>query len=326
MNEHPAPQPRPAAPAGGKKRFVFNQTFFLFLVIVAISIFVGWRNPRFATYKNLAVIFQQTAVLGIVTMSMVFMLISGLLDLSVGGMIGLAAVTVCKLTQLDYPMWQALGAGVLVCLACGCLNGLIVARTRCVPLIATLGLSSVYYGLALVVSRGLQINLKGDFEFLGRHDLFDVFPMPMVVFILIVVFTWFVLKHTAFGRRITAMGGNEEVAYLAGIDVFWYKVANYTLSSALCAVSVLVLVSRLGVVTSGIGNDYTLRALAAAVIGGVTFEGGRGTVLGAFFGALLLGLVANALNILQVSSYYQTVVLGLIIVCAVVVSSIGKRS
>lgn len=301
-----------------------SQSFFLFLVIVVISVVAGLINPRFFTVANLLAIFQQIAVLGIVTMSMVFMLMSGLLDLSVGPMIGLAAVIVCKLTILGHSLWLALAAGVAACLAAGLVNGVIVAKTRCVPLIATLGLGYVYNGIAMVISGGLTITLKAEFNFLGREKILGI-PVSMIVLMATVVFTWFVLKHTAYGRRITAIGGNEEAAFLAGIGTTNYKIVNYVLSSALCALAGLVLVSRLGSVVAQAGDEYTLRSLAAAVVGGVTFEGGRGTVVGAFLGVILLGIIANAMNILRVSSYWQTAVLGVVIVVAVVVSSLGKR-
>ncbi len=303
--------------------FFKSQSFFLVLVIALISIVAGILNPNFMTKSNMFAIFQQVAVLGIVTMSMVLLLISGLIDLSVGGMIGLSTVIITKLVMNGMSLEFALITGVLVCLLCGFLNGVIVSKTKVVPLIATLGMSYVYYGVALVISGGLFLTLTMDFDFLGRGKILGI-PVLMIIFLLVTAGTHILLKFTTYGRRIVAMGGNEEVAFLAGINVDRYKIMNYTLSGGLIALASLVLLSRLGSVLANVGNGYELRALAAAVIGGVTFEGGRGTVLGAFLGVILLGVVANAMNILNVSSYYQTVVLGAIIVSAVVISNIGK--
>lgn len=300
-----------------------SQSFFLILVIIAISIGASLLNPNFLTRSNLFAILQQVSVLGIVTMSMVLMLISGLIDLSVGGMIGFSTVTITRLTMSGMRLEFALMIGVLLCLGCGFLNGLIVSKTKVVPLIATLGMSYVYSGLALVISGGLFLTLTTDFDFLGRGKILGI-PVLVIIFLLVTVGMHVLLRLTPYGRRVVAMGGNEEVAFLAGINVVRYKIYNYVISGALVALASLVLLSRLGSVLATVGDGYELRALAATVIGGVTFEGGRGTVFGAFLGVILLGLVANAMNILNVSSYYQTVVLGAIIVLAVVISNIGK--
>ena len=303
--------------------FISKQPFFLILVIFSIVVVASILNPHFLTQSNMFAILQQIAVLGIVTMSMVLLLISGLIDLSVGGMIGLATVTITKSVMAGMPLELALLIGIALCLGCGLLNGVIVSKSKCVPLIVTLGMSYVYAGLALVISQGVFLSLKTDFDFLGRGKIFGI-PVSVIILLVVISGTHLLLKFTTYGRRIVALGGNEEVAFLAGIQVDRYKMINYTLSGGLIALASLVLLSRLGSVLATVGNGYELRALAAAVIGGVTFEGGRGTVFGAFLGVILLGLVANAMNILNVSSYYQTVVLGVIIVSAVVVSNLGK--
>ena len=306
-----------------RSQILKSQSFFLILVILVISIGASLLNPNFLTRSNMFAILQQVSVLGIVTMSMVLMLISGLIDLSVGGMIGLSTVTITKLTMSGMRLEFALFIGVLVCLACGFINGVIVSKTKVVPLIATLGMSYVYSGLALVISGGLFLTLTTDFDFLGRGKILGI-PVLVIIFLLVTIGMHVLLRLTPYGRRVVAMGGNEEVAFLAGVNVVHYKIFNYVISGALVALASLVLLSRLGSVLATVGDGYELRALAATVIGGVTFEGGRGTVFGAFLGVILLGLVANAMNILNVSSYYQTVVLGAIIVLAVVISNIGK--
>lgn len=305
------------------RSFFRGQSFFLVLVIIALSIVVGILNPNFASRNNIFAVFQQIAVLGIVTMSMVIMLISGLIDLSVGGMIGLACVVITKLVQGGMNVNFAALIGFILCIMAGFLNGVIVSKSRCVPLIVTLGMGYVYYGIALVISGGLFLTLGGGFTFLGRGKILGL-PVPMIIFFLVATSTHILLKYTKYGRRLVALGGNEEVAFLAGIDVDNLKIINYTLSGAIVGLAALVLLSRLGSVLADAGNGYELRSLAAAVIGGVTFEGGRGTVWGAFLGVILLGIVSNAMNILNISSYYQTVVLGSIIVAAVVISNIGK--
>lgn len=305
------------------KSFFQNQIFFLIVVIVGLSLLFGIINPRFLSQGNIFAIFQQIAVLGICTMSMTLLLISGGIDLSIGSMIGLSTVIICTLVMNGTNIYVAVLVGFLTSVVCGLINGVIVSKSKCIPLIVTLGMSYVYYGLALVISQGLFLTLKGKFQFLGRGRVLGV-PVPMIILILMVLGTHFLLRNTKYGRRIVAMGGNEQMAFLSGINVDRLKIINYTLSGAIIGVASLVLVSRLGNILANAGEGYELRALASAIIGGVTFEGGRGTILGAFLGVILMGIVQNGLNILNVSSYFQTFTIGVIIVIAVIVSNIEK--
>ena len=305
------------------KSFFRNQIFFLIVVIVGLSLLFGIINPRFLSQGNIFAIFQQIAVLGICTMSMTLLLISGGIDLSIGSMIGLSTVIICTLVMNGTNVYIAVLIGFSTSVVCGLIDGVIVSKSKCIPLIVTLGMSYVYYGLALVISQGLFLTLKGKFQFLGRGRVLSV-PVPMIILILMVLGTHFLLRNTKYGRRIVAMGGNEQMAFLSGINVDRLKIINYTLSGAIIGVASLVLVSRLGNILANAGEGYELRALASAIIGGVTFEGGRGTILGAFLGVILMGIVQNGLNILNVSSYFQTFTIGVIIVIAVVVSNIEK--
>lgn len=305
------------------KSFFRNQSFFLITVIIGLSLLFGIINPRFLSKGNIFAIFQQIAVLGICTMSMTLLLVSGGIDLSIGSMIGLSTVIICTLVMNGTNVYVAVLLGFSTSVACGLINGIIISKSKCIPLIVTLGMSYVYYGLALVISQGLFLTLKGKFQFLGRGRVLGI-PIPMIILILMVLGTHFLLKNTKYGRRIVAMGGNEQMAFLSGINVDRLKIINYTLSGAIIGVASLVLVSRLGNVLANVGEGYELRALASAIIGGVTFEGGRGTVLGAFLGVILMGIIQNGLNILNVSSYFQTFTIGIIIVIAVIVSNIEK--
>jgi len=306
-----------------RAKFFRQQTFFLVMVIIVLSALFGFLNPRFLSQGNLLAVFQQIAVLGIATMSMTLLLISGGIDLSIGSMIGLSGVVICKMVMGGYATLPAVVIGFLLPVGCGLVNGIIVSKSKCIPLIVTLGMNYVYYGLALVISQGLFLSLKGKFTFLGRGRLGGV-PISVVVLFVVVIAIHFLLRNTKFGRRLVVMGGNEQVAFLSGINVDRLKIANYTFSGALIGLASLVLVSRLGNILANAGEGYELRALASAIIGGVTFEGGRGSVLGAFLGVVLLGIVQNGLNILNVSSYFQTFTIGLIIVIAVVVSNLEK--
>ncbi|MBS3791582.1 MAG: ABC transporter permease [Candidatus Bipolaricaulota bacterium] len=303
-----------------------NQTFFLFIIILLLSVAAGLVNPRFFTIQNFLSILRQSTVLGILSMSMALLLISGSIDLSIGAMMGLGAVISCTMVMNGFSVFLAVLAGFFTPVVGSLFNGLIVSWNKSVPpLIITLGMSFVYSGLSLVVSGGQFLSMQGKFYFLGGGEIGGI-PVPVIVLVVVVSAVHVLLKYTKYGRRVVAMGGNEELAFLSGIETRRYEISNFLISGGLVGLASLVLVSRLGSVVAGVGSGYALRALAAAIIGGVTFEGGRGTVFGTLLGVILLGVISNGMNILNISSYYQDVVSGLIIVIAVIVSSIGAWS
>ncbi len=192
------------------------------------------------------------------------------------------------------------------------------------PLIITLGMSGVYFGLALVISGGQFMGFNGAFDLIGRTRIAGIFPATLIFLFVVVILMYVLLNHTRFGRRVVAIGGNVENAYLSGIRVTRYKTLVYTIGGLLAGVASIVLVSRLDSIVATVGTGYELSALTAAVIGGVTFEGGRGSVGGAFIGVILMGVISNAMTVLSVNSYLQTAITGAIIVVAVVLSNLGK--
>lgn len=313
----------------GRTRWILrDQRMMLAMVILLIITAISLVNPRFIALKNIITILQQISVLGILTMAMSLLLISGGIDLSVGNIMILSGVVMSKVMMLGGDVLPAVLAGLLTGALCGVLNGVIIAKSRCIPLIITLGTSLMFYGTALTISEGRIMSFRSRLNGL-KYRIFEVFPMMLLVLLGMILIAYFLLNITKFGRRIVAVGGNEKNAFLSGIPVERYKIAVYALAGFFCAVASLVFAARIDSITANGGAGYETRALTAAIIGGVTFEGGRGTVSGAFLGCLLMGVISNAMNILQVTSYTQTIVTGLIIVSAVVLSNIhniGKRS
>ena len=313
----------------GRTRWILrDQRMMLAMVILLIITAISLVNPRFIALKNIITILQQISVLGILTMAMSLLLISGGIDLSVGNIMILSGVVMSKVMILGGDVLPAVLAGLLTGALCGVLNGVIIAKSRCIPLIITLGTSLMFYGTALTISEGRIMSFRGRLNGL-KYRIFEVFPVMLLVLLGMILIAYFLLNITKFGRRIVAVGGNEKNAFLSGIPVERYKIAVYALAGFFCAVASLVFAARIDSITANGGAGYETRALTAAIIGGVTFEGGRGTVSGAFLGCLLMGVISNAMNILQVTSYTQTIVTGLIIVSAVVLSNIhniGKRS
>jgi ribose/xylose/arabinose/galactoside ABC-type transport system permease subunit len=302
-----------------------NQNLILILIIFLVSVVVGSVNNQFFTLTNAFAIFQQVSVLGILTMCMTLLLISGGIDLSIGMIMALCGVCVSKIIMSGGSVYLAVIVGIAVGVLCGLLNGVIISKSKSMPLIITLGMSSVYFGIALMVSGGKFMNFQGKFEFIGRTKFFGVFPSTLIFLFVTVIVAFILLNYTKYGRRIVAIGGNEENAYLSGIPIDRYKIITYGISGLLAGVASIVLVSRLDSIVASAGTGYELAALMAAIIGGVTFEGGRGTVGGAFLGVIMTGLISNAMTILSVNSYLQTAVTGSIIVIAVVLSNMGKH-
>ena len=306
------------------RRILKDQRLLLLIIIVVLSATVGIINPRFVRLNNIMAILQQISVLGVLTMAMSMLLISGGIDLSIGNMMTLSGVVVATLLMRGANLLVAVLAGMGVSTLCGLLNGVIIAKSRTMPLIITLGTGQMFNGISLLIAGGSFLQFENKLNFLRTVKLFDFLPLMVIVMLAIVVLMYVLLNKTRFGRRIVAIGGNERNAYLSGIKVDLYKILTYGISGAIVSVAGLIFAARLNAITANAGAGYELDALVAAVIGGVTFDGGRGTVLGAFLGCLLTGIISNAQDILGVDAYVKIVITGAIIVGAVVLSNIEK--
>lgn len=305
------------------KKLLRDQRTLLAIVIVAIVVIVSFINPKFIGIGNIITIFQQISVLGILTMAMSMLLISGGIDLSIGNIMVLSAVVMYVALDNGMPTAVAVLGGLLTGAACGLLNGAIIAKSKCIPLVITLGSSKVFYGIALTISSGRIMNFGGVFNGL-KTKIFGLFPVMLLVLLAMTLLAFCMMNYTKFGRRVVALGGNEKNAFLSGINVTRYKMAVYAISGVFCAIASIIFVARIDSVTSNAGTNYETNALAAAIIGGVTFDGGKGTIGGAFLGCLLMGVISNAMNILGVDNNVQTIVTGVIIVAAVVLSNLNN--
>jgi len=306
------------------KNSMKEQKILMVAVLVLITIVVSSINIKFIGIKNIVAIFQQISVLGILTMAMTFLLISGGIDLSIGNIMVLSGVVISKIIMNDGSLVFAIAAGLGTGLLCGFFNGLLISKSKSLPLIITLGTSQIYFGASLMITGGRFMNFAGRFDFIGRTKLLNIFPVMLIFLISVVFLSFILLNRTKFGRRIVAIGGNELNAFLSGINIDKYKIIIYSIGGFISAVASIVFVSRLDSITATAGGGYELKALTAAIIGGVTFEGGRGSIGGAFIGVLLMGVIANSMNILSVWPYAQTAISGAIIVIAVILSNIDK--
>jgi len=274
-------------------------------------------TPHFLTVSNLLNVAQQTAINAIIAVGLTFVIISGGIDLSVGSIVAFSGVVLASLLQRAVPLPLALLAGLGTGLACGLVNGLLITFGRLPPFIATLGLMSVARGAALLYTGGRPIaGFAESFRWLATGEVLYL-PAPVALMVVVYVLAHFMLRRTRFGRYVFAIGGNEEAALLSGVPVRFHKAAVYAASGALSGLAAAVLTARLNSAQPIAGINYELDAIAATVIGGTSLMGGQGSVVGTLIGALIMGVLRNGLNLLDVSSFVQQVVIGAVIILAV---------
>ena len=289
----------------------------LLLALVLISLCLAALRPQFLTYSNLINVARQISLNGILAIGVTYALLTGGVDLSLGSVVALSGVVAASFAHPGDGMviWP-IAIGILVGISTGAANGIAIAYGRVAPFIVTLGMMTVARGLALVVSRGKPVsNLSESFTRLAGNVL--GFPIPVIILLSVGIVSWVFLMNTRLGRYIYAVGGNEQAARAAGINVNAIKIIAYTACGGLGGVAGVVLAARITTGQPNAGVAYELDAIAAAVIGGTSLSGGVGTISGTLLGALLMGVINNGLDLLNVSSYYQQIVKGLIIIAAV---------
>ena len=287
-------------------------------VLILLAMAFGMLAPNFLEPGNLANVLKQASLLGFVALGMCFVLIAGGLDLSVGAVVALSSVLVAGLAATLPPILGihiALIAGALV----GVLNGILITTFNLQPIIVTLSSMAIVRGIAMAYSDSRPIfGTLPEELFLLFDGVVLGLPVPALLFFLASAIAVFFLRFTSLGRQIYQVGGNEEAARLAGIDVARVKITTYAVSGFLSAFAGLMLVARMQsgeAVRTGIG--WELDAIAAAAIGGVSLMGGIGTVSGTLCGALIIGMMANAFNLMGVNPYWQRIVIGIILAVAV---------
>ena len=314
--------------SSGLKKIVRDQRLVLLVLIVLLAIVIGAINPRFLTLNNIINILQSISVLGLITLGMAILMLSGGLDLSVGNIMVLSGCTIAVMidNNPDNPSIVpiAVCVGLTIGFVAGAINGIIISKSRCMPLIISLGMSGIYFGLALLITGGSYLSFKRAFEPLRAFRLGDVVPLNTMIFILMVVVIVLIIRYSKYGRRIVAIGGNEQNARLCGINVDRYKIITYAFSGLLCSIASILFASRLDSIVAQSGAGYELDALTACIIGGITFDGGRGSIFGAFLGVIFMGLISNGMNVLGIESSVQYVVSGVIIVTAVIISNVNN--
>lgn len=294
------------------------------LVIICMGVVTGLIEPRFWSSDNLFNLSRQLAPLMILVSGQVFAVVSGGLDLSVASVLALAGV-VGVLVIPEFGIVGGLLAMLVTGILVGLLNGLIITRFRVSPLIVTLGILSVAKGLALILTGGIPNYDVPEVmvDKLGYGGIFGV-PVPAIFAVVTLLFGAFVLKYTVFGRYVYAIGSNPVAAFNSGINVRLYTTLVYVMCGGMAGVGAIVLTSWVSAAQPLAAAGLELQSLAAVVVGGVALTGGSGTMLQAFYGALILGMLSNVLNMAGVSSFLQTLTIGLVIVIAVIVDQVRR--
>ncbi|MEU4995798.1 ABC transporter permease [Streptomyces sp. NPDC021622] len=328
----PASPPRPAAsksePADGESPLrtlaarADVRTLSLLGVLAVLVLIGGITQPdSFLDTDNVQLILTQASVIGVVTVGMTFVIISGGIDLSVGAIVALASVWATTVATQEYGFAGILFTAVIVGLACGLVNGMLIAYGGMVPFIATLAMLASGRGLALQITDGKtqMVTVDGVLS-LGERDSYVLGIPPLVlVFAAVTVVGWLLLNRTTFGRRSVAVGGNAEAARLAGIDVRRQRLYLYLLSGLCCGIAAFLLIVLSGSGQNTNGNLYELDAIAAAIIGGTLLSGGRGTITGSVLGVLIFMTIQNIFALNNLQSDVQQIAKGAIIVAAVLV-------
>lgn len=296
-------------------------------VLIVLCIVLSFANQYFLTLGNIADILRQTSINGILAVGMTYVVLTAGIDLSVGSTLALAGIISASLVTGAHPHGAAFGlvAGLAVGAAIGAINGLLVARLSIPPFVATLGMLSAARGLTYIYNDGMPVtDLPDGYLTIGTGAIAGI-PVPIIVFALVVVLFWFVLRYTTYGRYVYAVGGNVKSAKTSGISTGKIIFSVYVIGGLLAGLAGIILAARTTSALPQAGMSYELDAIAAVVIGGTSLSGGTGSLGGTVVGALLIGVINNGLNLLGVSSYYQQVVKGVIIVGAVLLDASRKK-
>lgn len=297
---------------------IFQKSGALIGLIFLIAV-LSILSPNFLTVNNILNVLRQVSINALIAFGMTFVILTGGIDLSVGSILALAGALTGGFLAGGMDPLLAVLVGILIGFALGAINGFIITKGKVAPFIATLATMTIYRGLTLVYTDGRPITNFTEstfFNSIGRGYVLGI-PIPVIIMIIIFIISYFILRKTTFGKSVYAIGGNEEATRLSGIKVDRIKIIVYSISGALAALAGIILTSRLNSAQPTAGASYELDAIAAVVLGGTSLSGGKGRIFGTLVGALIIGVLNNGLNLLNVSSFYQQVVKGGVILLAV---------
>lgn len=305
----------------------FVEKWYLFLVLCLVIVFFSVASPKFLTVRNLTNIFVQNAYLVIATLGIMMIMISGGADLSVSYQMGLNAVIMGMMMDAGIPTWIVVCTGLLVGVILGLINGVITVSLKVHPMVTTLATMTIFQGGAYVLCGALTFsNFPASFKWFGQHYIGGVLPVSVVIMVVMVIIAHVMLTYTYFGRSIYALGGNEEATRLAGINTVFMRVMTFVVSGLFVAVATIVFTSRMGSAAPAMAADAVFTCFSACVLGGISFRGGAGKVMGVVLGVMIFGCLSTGMQLIGLSTYSQYIVKGILLIAAIAYDNFQKSA
>lgn len=306
-----------------KRTGIFTYGILIFLIVLFVVL--SFSSPYFFTIGNLTTVLRQVAVVGIITVSMTMIILTGGIDLSVGSMLGLCAVILAKLMVQGTNMILAIIITLVVGTILGLFNGFLINEINISPLISTLGTMTIFSGSTYILTGGEGIfGFPSQFSFIGQGYVWNV-PVPIIILVFVYAFGFFVLNNTRYGRYLYGIGANEKASILSGVNVKKVKYIAYAMSGLLSSLASVVMLSRVNSALPNLGSGLEFDVVTAVVLGGISVNGGEGKLQGVVIGLLIIAILSNGMVLLGVGNYFQTVVKGLVLLIAVGIDNISKK-
>jgi ribose/xylose/arabinose/galactoside ABC-type transport system permease subunit len=301
------------------------QRFGLLAVILLLVLIISLIKPVFMSGENIINVLRQVSINGVLAIGITFVIMTGGIDLSIGSIVAITAVIIGSLLEKGYGLAASISISMTAALAFGLFNGLLIAVGGLPPFIATLSNMTIARGFALVYANGRNFVIVHDgFLRIGKGSIFGI-PIPIWILLAVCILAYIVFNFTVFGRHIYAFGGNRQAAKLAGVRTRLVEISAYMITGLMSGLAAIILASRTSAGQPTAGTGYELDAIAAAAIGGISMVGGSGTIGGTIMGFIIIGVMLNSLTLLNVSSFYQQIVKGIIIIVAVMLDMQAKR-
>ncbi|WP_216818958.1 ABC transporter permease [Gilliamella sp. A7] len=305
---------------------VFRQYGGIVIGLIALFILFSFMNNNFLTSSNIMNIVLQVSIIAITAFGMTYVLLLGDIDLSVGSTIALTGTLAALALLWGLPFYLAIAIALLLSIAVGFINGSLTALAGIPSFIVTVATMGIFRGIAYIITDGRPEMIMDDvFLELGNGDIFSI-PNPIWVLLILLLVNHFILSKTTFGRKIYITGGNKEAAVYSGINVKKLKIQVFMITALMAGISGLLLASRLYSGQPSTAQGYELDAIASAVLGGTSLNGGHGTIIGTMIGALIIGVINNGMNLMNIPYFYQLVVKGLVILLAVYIDVRNKKN
>lgn len=302
----------------------FYKKYGVVFILVVEIIFFSFAHKNFLTLNNFLSVGRQISFIGIAAIGMTMVLIIGGIDISVGSMLAFAGVFSTKiLVDLGLPLWLSILITLIVGALFGTINGFSCAVLHIPALISTLAMQTILKGIAFLLTNALPVKgMTKQFKYLGQGYLFGFFPIPLLVMLIMFALGMWILNRTSFGRRLYAVGGNPEAARLSGINTKKVMILTYAICGMFAALSGILMAGRLGSGQPSIGADHPMDVLTAAVLGGISVNGGKGNIVNVLFGAFIMGILSNGMVMLGINEYWQWVLKGIVLLLAVTLSNL----